>query len=342
MRFALTLAASLALSAVQASPIVKRTGPVTTPKVNDGIILNYALTLEYLERKFYMDGLANYSQAEFVAAGFEDPFYANLNEIYADEKTHVSFLDTALRAANITPTVELEYTFPATDPLSFVTLSSVLEGVGVSAYLGAAASIMNKDYLTAAGSILTVEARHTSYIRASLGESPYPFPFDTPLGFVCSTTFRAKVPLLTVHSQNKVFSLAAAFITGGSSPVTLPFMAFPSLTLQCTQYYYEADRSSVTFSGAFKAAQKFNVDKNTPIYAVFFSGLDKLPVRVRITQGNSDYKIDRLPAGIAGQVYVVLSKSMTKFNDENIIAGPAILEVYPKGGAPSAPHPKCS
>ncbi|KAI4178231.1 MAG: hypothetical protein LQ348_005654 [Seirophora lacunosa] len=324
MRFALTLAASLALSAVQASPIVKRTGPVTTPKVNDGIILNYALTLEYLERKFYMDGLANYSQAEFVAAGFEDPFYANLNEIYADEKTHVSFLDTALRAANITPTVELEYTFPATDPLSFVTLSSVLEGVGVSAYLGAAASIMNKDYLTAAGSILTVEARHTSYIRASLGESPYPFPFDTPLGF------------------NKVFSLAAAFITGGSSPVTLPFMAFPSLTLQCTQYYYEADRSSVTFSGAFKAAQKFNVDKNTPIYAVFFSGLDKLPVRVRITQGNSDYKIDRLPAGIAGQVYVVLSKSMTKFNDENIIAGPAILEVYPKGGAPSAPHPKCS
>lgn len=133
MHFSLTLTASLALSAVQASPIVKRTGPVTTPKVNDGIILNYALTLEYLERKFYQDGLANYSQAEFVAAGFEDPFYTNLNEIYEDEKTHVSFLDTALRTANITPTVELEYTFPAYDPLSFVTLSSVLEGVGVSA-----------------------------------------------------------------------------------------------------------------------------------------------------------------------------------------------------------------
>lgn len=133
MHFSLTLAASLALSAVQASPIVKRTGPVTTPKVNDGIILNYALTLEYLERKFYQDGLANYSQAEFVAAGFEDPFYTNLKKIYEDEKTHVSFLDTALRTANITPTVELEYTFPADDPLSFVTLSSVLEGVGVSA-----------------------------------------------------------------------------------------------------------------------------------------------------------------------------------------------------------------
>ena len=80
---------------------------------------------------------------------------------------------------------------------------------------------MDKDYLTAAGTILTVEARHTSYIRASLGESPFPNPFDTPLDF------------------NEVYSLAAAFITGGSSAVKLPFEAFPKLTLQCTQYYYQ-------------------------------------------------------------------------------------------------------
>lgn len=133
MRLSLTLAASLALSAVQASPLVKRMGPVTTPVVNDGIILNYALTLEYLERKFYQEALANFTQADFVAAGFEDPFYANLQEIYLDEQTHVSFISGALKAAGVTPTVELQYTFPVTDVLSFVTLSSVLEGVGVSA-----------------------------------------------------------------------------------------------------------------------------------------------------------------------------------------------------------------
>lgn len=47
-------------------------------------ILNYALTLEYLERKFYMGGLAQFKQVDFVNAGFPDPFYANLQEIYYD------------------------------------------------------------------------------------------------------------------------------------------------------------------------------------------------------------------------------------------------------------------
>ncbi|KAL9035889.1 MAG: hypothetical protein Q9180_004611 [Flavoplaca navasiana] len=325
MRYSLTLVASLALSAVQAGPIVTRDHIVTTPTVNDGIILNYALTLEYLERKFYMEGLANYTQADFVAAGFEDPFYENLKEIYFDEQVHVQYLSDALEAAGITPTNELVYSFGTTNPMQFVTLSSVLEGVGVSAYLGAARDIMNKDYLDAAGSILAIEARHTAYIRSSLDQSPFPNPFDTPLKY------------------NQVFSLAADFIVGGSSPVALPFKEFPELTLQCSQYYYEADRSSVTFSGAFKqAAKDFGVTKDTPIYAVFFSGLKKLPVQVRITAGNAgDYKIDRLPAGISGQVYVLLSKSSTDFSDENTIAGVAILEVYKKGMIPATPKPKC-
>lgn len=56
------------------------------PPGGDATILNYALTLEYLERKFYQEGLNNFTQAQFIAAGFPDPFYANLQEIYADEQ----------------------------------------------------------------------------------------------------------------------------------------------------------------------------------------------------------------------------------------------------------------
>lgn len=106
-------------------------------------------------------------------------------------------------------------------------------------YLGAAASIVDPGYLTAAGAILSVEARHNAYIRSALKESPFPAPFDTPLEFVSHVS-----SVLGVRdadwSQNKVFSLAAAFIVGGSSPVEQPFKAFPSLALRCSKYYYES------------------------------------------------------------------------------------------------------
>ena len=184
MYFSTAVTTLLAVGFSAASPIEKRAPIIYPPPVDDGLILNYARTLEYLERKFYQEGIANYSQAEFVHAGFADPFYENLKEIYVDEQAHVSFLSSALTAAGVVPTVELQYCFPSTDPASFITLSNVLEGVGVSTYLGAAASIVEKDYLTAAGAILTIEARHSSYIRKVLGESPFPAPLDTPLEFV--------------------------------------------------------------------------------------------------------------------------------------------------------------
>jgi hypothetical protein len=83
----------LAAGFVAAAPVEQRDGPYAVdfnaPPGGDVTILNYALTLEYLERKFYQEGLANYTQADFVAAGFPDPFYDNLKEIYYDEEVRL-------------------------------------------------------------------------------------------------------------------------------------------------------------------------------------------------------------------------------------------------------------
>lgn len=65
-------------------------------------------------------------------------------------------------------------------------MSAVIEGVGVSAYLGAAKFITNPDYLTAAGSILTTESRHQTYVKsmatdAKSTKNPWSGAYDTPL-----------------------------------------------------------------------------------------------------------------------------------------------------------------
>jgi len=86
MRFTSVLPV-LAAGLVAAAPLESRdtVEDYNVPPGGDVTILNYALTLEYLERNFYMGGLANFTNAQFVAAGFPDPFYANLKENYYDE-----------------------------------------------------------------------------------------------------------------------------------------------------------------------------------------------------------------------------------------------------------------
>lgn len=134
MKFSTSIVAALAVGLSVASPH-QGSPVVTTPVVDDGIILNYALTLEFLERKFYQEALAKFSKNDFRKAGFPDPFYQNLKQIYFDEKTHVTAISSALVDAGYTPTNELKYKFGFTTVKEFVTLASVLEGVGVSAYV---------------------------------------------------------------------------------------------------------------------------------------------------------------------------------------------------------------
>ncbi|KAJ5889693.1 hypothetical protein N7504_010503 [Penicillium tannophilum] len=284
------------LGMAQASPIATREA------ITDADILNYALTLEHLEATFYEEGLKNYTHEDFMKAGFKDPFYANLQEVASDEKKHVDFLTQALTAAGAAPVKRCTYSFPSTDVKTFLALASVLEGVGVSAYLGAAASIANKDYLTAAGSILTVEARHNAYLRATIGEVPFPQPFDDPLDL------------------DEVYTVASPFITScPSSNGKLPVKAFPSLTLKSTHTVTSGSKVSLVAGSGFDDSNPSN------LHAAFITVTGPIWTPLHYT-GDKSFTAT-IPNGISGQSYVVITKGKTQVTDDNIVAGPAIIEV---------------
>jgi hypothetical protein len=116
-------------------------------------ILNFALTLEYLEAAFYNEATKNK-----VARGAQESAF--LKRTTADENAHVAFLKKALgKKATKAPKVEFG---DATSKAKWLPTSMVLENTGVKAYSGQVLNIGNPAYVAAAASILTVEARHAS------------------------------------------------------------------------------------------------------------------------------------------------------------------------------------
>lgn len=141
---------------------------------SDVDILNFALTLEYLETDFYQ------SKAKQIGLTGEARSYAR--DFGAEEAAHVAALTKAIKAAGGTPVKKPTFTFPVTDQKSFLTLAYTLENVGVGAYNGAGPSLKTKELLAAAGEIVQTEARHAATVAMITGQSITPHgAFDQPL-----------------------------------------------------------------------------------------------------------------------------------------------------------------
>ena len=138
-------------------------------------ILNYALTLEYLEAAFYNEATKNK-----VAKGAQESAF--LKTTTNDENAHVAFLKKALGSkATAAPKVEFG---DATSKAKWLPTAYALENTGVHAYSGQVLNISNPAYVAAAASILTIEARHASIagllVKPTEKEITPDGPFDTP------------------------------------------------------------------------------------------------------------------------------------------------------------------
>ncbi|MHB1808400.1 MAG: ferritin-like domain-containing protein, partial [Solirubrobacteraceae bacterium] len=139
-------------------------------------ILNYALTLEYLEAAFYKGATRAKLRLSKDASVF-------LKVTTRDEDAHVAFLKKALgsKAAK-----EPKFNFKGANrsPQKFLATAYVLENTGVHAYLGQVGNIKSPTYLKAAGSILPIEARHAAVagllLKPTIMDITPDGPFDTP------------------------------------------------------------------------------------------------------------------------------------------------------------------
>lgn len=265
-------------------------------------IFNSALTLEWLETSFYQQGFAAIGQDQFLALGLSQQQVTDLINIGTTESAHVQVIQSTLAQAGIQPVQPCQYNFGESfsSAQAMVQTATILEQVGVSAYLGAAPIIQDPTVLAAAASIYSVEARHQSFIRTVSGVAASPNFFDTPL------------------SPKQVFSLAAPFIASCPAGSNLVLTAFPAITMDGAQQQILAtgnQQLAIQSEAAPQAQACAFVVGDQPTGTTFAAFAD----------GSC-----ATPQGLQGTVYLNLVSSIPadgKITDDIIVAGPMVLTV---------------
>ena len=165
------LFAGSAIFAQYLSPAEAAISKKTRSKANDVKILNYALTLEYLESAFYRKAVAN------KVFGEDAPLKLFAETVAKHEAAHVVFLKSVLKSKAIR-SPRFDFGDAVADPKKFATTAQLLEDTGVSAYVGQIANIFQPSVARSAGKIATVEARHAAWIRFINGALSAPDTFD--------------------------------------------------------------------------------------------------------------------------------------------------------------------
>lgn len=166
------LAAGAVYGADAVAPFVGQA--VAASGATDVDILNFALTLEYLESDFYL--------VKGKTVGLTGPARTMAAEFGDQESEHASALTKAIQGSGGMSVKKPAFVFPVNDQAGFLKLAYTLENTGVGAYNGAGPSLQNKQLLAAAGSIVQIEGRHAAAIALLTNKPVTPEgAFDVPL-----------------------------------------------------------------------------------------------------------------------------------------------------------------
>jgi hypothetical protein len=157
--------ATATAAAAAGSNTMSSTTSSSSATSGDLAIVNYALTLEYLESQFY---------AKVISSGlFKGSVLSTLKTFGGQESAHVAALLKVAKELG-TPATKPTGKFPIKSAGQVAKLAASVENLGASAYLGQAARIQSKEILAAALSIHTIEARHAATLNLLTGANPTP------------------------------------------------------------------------------------------------------------------------------------------------------------------------
>jgi hypothetical protein len=170
---------------------------------SDRAILNFALTLEYLQAAFY-------TEAERAGA-LHGALARQARIVGAHERAHVSALRDALGGAAVARP-RFDFHGKTEEPKAFRDTAVAFEDLSVAAYKGQLSRITQPEYLATALALHSVEARHAAWIRRLAGVVPAPDAFDEPIDrdrtqrLVASTDFIASRPRTTRSQRSPRFT----------------------------------------------------------------------------------------------------------------------------------------
>jgi hypothetical protein len=300
MRFTSTLVALAVPFLASAAPI-RRAASDT-----DMLVLQFAHVLELLETQFYTEALQKFKEKDFTDAGFTMAGIPiqQFQTIVDDEASHVSVLADTIIAQGGKPidTCKFDFSSVLTDVKTMAPVARLVEQVGVGAYLGAAALVEDKQLLTAAGSILTIEARHQTMLNVLNGGTTVSQPFDVPL------------------TPNQVLAIAGPFISG----CDLGVPANPTLSI--------TNKGAVNIGTKLEFSSK-GIDEQkdkSKLNCQMMVGSSPIAISLPIDECI-------VPDGINGVVYIYitndtqpLQSNLANQFQQSIIAGPTIAFIDSK------------